>query len=113
MELHGGSIFTSPSSLCSVPCGPANVQADVDCASGGLTIGWNASRNAEGYIAVISDSDMQESYNTTQPKLSISTLECGQEYTVKVMSFNRTCVSFPSVLPVREGMRTALRTVPL
>ncbi|XP_039984445.1 uncharacterized protein LOC120790698 [Xiphias gladius] len=102
---HDGICPSIPSEaiyLESVPCGPANMRADVDCASGGLTVGWNASRNAEGYITVISDSEKKMSYNTTQPKLSINTLECGLEYTVMVTSFNRTCVSLPSVLPVRE-----------
>ncbi|XP_034439595.1 uncharacterized protein LOC117760582 [Hippoglossus hippoglossus] len=43
------------------------------------------------------------SYNTTQPELSVSTLECGLEYTASVTSFTGTCVSFPSVLPAREA----------
>lgn len=69
-------------------------------------MGWNASRNAEGYMTVISDGSTYTSYNTTQPMLSIDTLGCGMDYTVKVMSFNRTCVSFPSVVPVVEGKRS-------
>ncbi|XP_067369826.1 mucin-3B [Channa argus] len=87
----------------SVPCGPANTQASVDCATGGLTIGWNATRNAEGYITVISNNNGQNSYNTTQPTLKIDTLECGLQYSVTVMSFNRSCVSFPTIIPVKEA----------
>lgn len=92
------------SSLCAVPCGP-NVNADLDCQSQVLTLGWNASSNAEGYITVISNSDKQMSYNTTEPALRINTLECGLDYTLKVMSFNSTCVSQPSVLPVWQSKR--------
>lgn len=87
------------------------MQADVDCASGGVTVGWNASRNAEGYMTMVSDGNTYTSYNTTQPMLSIDTLGCGMEYTVKVMSFNRTCVSFPSVLPVQEGERSSVQDI--
>ena len=79
------------------------MQANVDCASGGLTLDWDASSNTEGYVTVISNGSNETSYNTTQPELSVSTLECGLEYTARVISFTGTCVSFPSVLPVREG----------
>lgn len=96
--------FTFPSSLCPVPCGP-RVNTNLDCLSQVLTLGWNSSSDAEGYITVISNSNKKVSYNTTKPALMISTLECGYDYTVKVMSFNGTCVSRPSVLPVRQSKR--------
>lgn len=90
------------SSQSSVPCGPANVQANVDCGSGGLTVGWNATRNAQGYMTVISSSNSLKTYNTTQTRLNISALDCGLNYTVNVTSFNQTCVSFPSIVSVKE-----------
>lgn len=96
--------FTAPSSLCPVPCGPS-VNADLDCQSQVLTLGWDASSNAEGYMTVISNSNNQMSYNTTEPALRINTLECGLDYTLKVMSFHGTCVSRPSVLPVWQSKR--------
>ncbi|XP_055364580.1 uncharacterized protein LOC121202196 [Betta splendens] len=102
---HDGSCPCLPStavSFDSVPCGPANVQARVDCASGGLTLGWNASKNAEGYMTVITSSNTTRSYNSSQPTLSVNTLPCGLVYTVRVRSFNHTCLSFASVLPVTE-----------
>jgi len=96
--------FTQPSSLYPVPCGPTNVHANVDCVSGAVNISWSAQSNAQGYITVISDSDKQMThYNTTEPKLSVNLNECGQEYTVKVMSFNESCISFPSELHFKEG----------
>lgn len=101
--------FTDPSSLCLVPCGPANVTTSVDCASGGVNVSWGAQRNAEGYITMISDSNQQKTvYNTTEPQLSIPSKNCGQEYTVKVMSFNRSCVSFPSQVKFKEGRSFSL-----
>lgn len=94
--------FTFHISLYPVPCGPY-VHSHLDCQSQVLTIGWNASHEAQGYITVISDGTKKMSYNTTKPALSVKTLECGQDYTVKVMSVNGTCVSRPTVLPVRES----------
>lgn len=90
-----------------VPCGPSNVQVNVNCASGAVNISWDAQRKAEGYIAVISDANRtMTQYNTTQPRLSIGSKDCGQEYTVKVMSYNRSCVSFPSETYFNEGERS-------
>lgn len=89
---------------CPVPCGPS-VNVDLDCQSQALTLNWNASGNAEGYIGVISNSNSQMSYNTTEPKLRISSLQCGHDYTVKVMSYHGTCVSQPSMLPVRQSKK--------
>ncbi|KAG7513796.1 fibronectin type III domain-containing protein 7 [Solea senegalensis] len=97
------SIPSAPIIFESVPCGPVNVHANVDCASGGLSIDWDSSKNAEGYLTVVSGSSGQTSHNTSQPMLSVNTLGCGDEYTVTVMSFNRSCISFPTVLPVREA----------
>lgn len=86
-----------------VPCGPY-VNPHMDCKLQVLTIGWNATSQAQSYITVISDGTKQMSYNTTEPALSVKT-ECGQDYTVKVMSVNGTCVSHPTVLPVQQSKR--------
>ncbi|KAK9519631.1 hypothetical protein VZT92_022346 [Zoarces viviparus] len=85
----------------SVPCGP-NVTANLDCRSQALTLSWNATSNAEGYKTVVSNSNNATSYITTEPGVMITTLECGLNYTLTVMSFNSTCVSQPSVLSIRE-----------
>ncbi|XP_067454263.1 serine-rich adhesin for platelets [Thunnus thynnus] len=101
---HDGICPSMPSEAIymeSVPCGP-HVDSRLDCQSQVLTIGWNASRKAEGYMTVISDGTKQMSYNTTKPSLTVKTLECGRDYTVKVMSVNDTCVSHPTVIPVRQ-----------
>ncbi|KAM9761579.1 uncharacterized protein fndc7b [Menidia menidia] len=98
------SMPSKPIYMESVPCGPTNVYANVDCARGGVNISWDAHSNAEGYITVISDSNMQKTHhNTTEPNLSVKSKECGQEYSVTVMSFRDSCVSFPSELQFKEG----------
>nr|XP_046247875.1 uncharacterized protein LOC124060678 [Scatophagus argus] len=99
---HDGMCPSRPSEpiyMESVPCGP-HVSADVDCQTQVVTLDWTPTSNAEGYIAVISNGNTQTSYNTTEPALRVNTLECGLDYTLKVTSFNGTCISQPSVLPV-------------
>lgn len=105
---HSGStlklISRRSSPFCAVPCGPSNVQVNLNCASGAVNISWEAQRKAEGYIAVISGPNKTATqYNTTQPRLLIGSQGCGQQYTVKVMSFNQSCVSFSSQAYFKEG----------
>lgn len=57
-------------------------------------------------MAVISNSIHQVSYNTTQPALRITALECGVGYSLKVMSFNGTCISQPTELPAWQSKGT-------
>ncbi|KAF7660957.1 hypothetical protein LDENG_00272160 [Lucifuga dentata] len=90
------SVPSNPVYMESVPCGPANVMTNVDCESGELTVDWKATTNAESYMTVISDSTGYMSFNMTEPQLSVTTLECGLEYTLKVMSITGSCLSFPS-----------------
>ncbi|XP_008292889.1 uncharacterized protein fndc7b [Stegastes partitus] len=96
------SISSEPIHMDSVPCGPANLHASVNCMSGEATISWKETWNAEGYITVISDGNMQMTYNTTEPKLSVDTMHCGQKYKVEVMSVNESCVSLSSETYFKE-----------
>lgn len=79
---------------------------DLDCKSQVLTLGLESSAAATGYMAVISNSIHQVSYNTTEPALRIGALECGVDYSLTVMSFNGTCVSQPTELPVWQSKGT-------
>lgn len=95
----------------SVPCGPDNMLVNVDCTSGAINISWSARKNSEGYLAVISDSNNKmTSYNTSDLKLTIPAMQCGQQYTVRVKSFNRSCVSLPSEIKFSEGKRNVCST---
>ncbi|XP_051515678.1 uncharacterized protein LOC127418869 [Myxocyprinus asiaticus] len=98
---HDGTCLSVPSNstqLKSVPCGPANVRADVQCPSGVLSIGWERTENAEGYItSVVSNSTGQQVYcNTTSANCSVNTLKCGDSYDVQVRSYNGSCLSLPT-----------------
>ncbi|XP_027882788.1 uncharacterized protein fndc7b [Xiphophorus couchianus] len=98
------SIPSQPIYMESVPCGPSNVQVNLNCTSGAMNISWDAQRKAQGYIAVISGANKTTTqYNTTQPGLLIGSQDCGQQYTVKVMSFNQSCVSFSSQTYFKEA----------
>lgn len=88
--------------LFPVPCGPS-VTGDLDCKVHALTLEWVASSRAQGFISVLSSGNKQETYNTTESKLTISQLQCGLDYSVKVTSYYGACVSFPSVLNVRQS----------
>ncbi|XP_075901618.1 uncharacterized protein fndc7b isoform X2 [Nelusetta ayraudi] len=95
------SIPSEPIYMESVPCGPS-VTVDLDCKSHALTLDWVASSHAQGYISILSSGNSQMTYNTTEAELRISQLECGLDYSVKVMSYYGACVSLPSVRPVRQ-----------
>lgn len=76
------------------------MDAHLDCQSQVLTVGWNASSEADGYVAVISDGSTQTSYNTTEAALRISSLQCGRDYSLTVASVHGACSSHASVSPV-------------
>ncbi|XP_074491158.1 uncharacterized protein fndc7b [Sebastes fasciatus] len=95
------SLSSMAISMQSVPCGP-HVDADLDCQSQALTLSWNATSNTDGYKIVASNGNNTMTYSTTEPGLTITSLECGLDYTLKVMSFNSTCVSRPTVLSIME-----------
>uniref|UniRef100_A0A8C5EQG5 Fibronectin type-III domain-containing protein n=1 Tax=Gouania willdenowi TaxID=441366 RepID=A0A8C5EQG5_GOUWI len=97
------SMPSEPIYIESVPCGPANIQTDVGCESGGLSISWDQASNAEGYTVVISNTSTHMTFNSTEPVLSIDTLGCGKEYAVSVTSFINTCTSFAAETTIREA----------
>ncbi|CAJ1061142.1 uncharacterized protein LOC117806306 [Xyrichtys novacula] len=93
------SMPSMPIYMDSVPCGP-EVTAGLDCRSGELNLSWESSSNAEGYLIFIQNSDKNMTFDTREPSLTFDMLECGKDYTIKVMSYNSSCVSHPSVLHV-------------
>ncbi|XP_016331309.1 uncharacterized protein LOC107680061 [Sinocyclocheilus anshuiensis] len=105
---HDGICPSMPShdiQMKSVPCGPTNVQAEVQCPSGVLSLSWDRTEDAEGYIATIVSETSGELVfcNSTLPSCNVSNLQCGDSYSVQVMSYNGSCVSMPSSpLVVRE-----------
>ncbi|KAJ8277963.1 hypothetical protein GJAV_G00082190 [Gymnothorax javanicus] len=81
----------------SVPCGPENMQAMVDCGTGMLNISWEASAHAQSYTTYVSSESREWIYQeSTDPQCSFHELDCGRSYTVMVKSFNGSCLSMPS-----------------
>ncbi|XP_017573413.2 uncharacterized protein LOC108439482 [Pygocentrus nattereri] len=98
---HDGICPSKPSPaihMKSVPCGPINVQAQVNCGSGVLWMNWNQTDGADGYTAsVVATSNGDQLYcNSTSPSCSLSSLKCGESYALQVRSYNGTCLSLPS-----------------
>ncbi|XP_065142693.1 fibronectin type III domain-containing protein 7-like [Paramisgurnus dabryanus] len=84
--------------ISSVPCGPAQVHAEVQCPSGVLSMSWNRTEDAGGYTtSIVSVSTGEQVYcNSTEPFCSVSALQCGESYSVQVRSYNGTCLSMPT-----------------
>ncbi|KAL1249579.1 hypothetical protein QQF64_020584 [Cirrhinus molitorella] len=105
---HDGICPSMPShaiQMRSVPCGPTNIHAEVQCPSGVLSLSWDRTEEAEGYIAtIVSETSGELVYcNSTLPSCNVSNLQCGDSYSVKVRSYNGSCLSMPSSpLVVRE-----------
>ncbi|XP_076840783.1 uncharacterized protein fndc7b [Brachyhypopomus gauderio] len=96
---------SSPVYMESVPCGPQNVHAQVDCDTGAVHMSWNQTDGAIGYVARLAatGSGTQHYCNSTSPSCTVGSLSCGETYVLQVQSYNGTCLSFPSLpLTLRE-----------
>ncbi|XP_054624521.1 fibronectin type III domain-containing protein 7-like [Dunckerocampus dactyliophorus] len=88
---------STPISMDSVPCGPEDVEASIDCATGKLTMTWNITIPAENYTATISRGMGQPIHcNSTETQCTTGGLACGSTYSVTVMSVTGSCFSLPS-----------------
>lgn len=87
--------MTNDSSLfsgCLEPCAPAQVSASIDCLSNIAVVSWAPSNGTDYYTAVFLDSDGQpETCMSSSLHCGVSTLACGQNYTVSVMASNMQC----------------------
>ncbi|KAF4097010.1 hypothetical protein G5714_022979 [Onychostoma macrolepis] len=93
---HDGICPSMPSyaiQMKSVPCGPSNVWAEVQCPLGVLSLSWDRTEDAEELVYC----------NSTSPSCNVNNLQCGDSYSVQVRSYNGSCLSMPSSpLVVRE-----------
>ncbi|XP_012990390.2 uncharacterized protein LOC105029012 isoform X2 [Esox lucius] len=91
------SIRSNTINMESVPCGPANVNTKVDCGSGTLMVSWSASLHVEQYTTIITRSNGEQVFfNSMATNCNVTTLDCGEEYSVTVRSVNGSCLSMPS-----------------
>ncbi|XP_055077407.1 fibronectin-like [Periophthalmus magnuspinnatus] len=85
------------SKLTSVPCVPTNVKVLVDCSNNQATVSWDASEGALSYtVTAEGGSGISSSCETSALSCVLADLQCGQEYSVQVVSKDDICSSLPS-----------------
>ncbi|XP_058890780.1 uncharacterized protein LOC131740090 [Acipenser ruthenus] len=83
--------------MTSVPCMPENIKTHTDCETRIVKVLWDPSAGAEMHSAIVEAEDGIWKYcSSTGTSCDIGGLQCGQSYTVLVMSSNGTCYSEPS-----------------
>ncbi|XP_019712208.1 fibronectin type III domain-containing protein 7-like [Hippocampus comes] len=98
------SISTSVS-MDSVPCGPEDVEAVMNCPTGELTMTWSNSVPADNYTATISRGLGQPLYcNSTETQCTRGGLACGSTYSVTIAAVTGTCYSLPSTEAIVQTM---------
>lgn len=78
----------------------------MQCPSGLLSLSWDPTDGAVGYIStVVSGSTGKLLYcNSTVPSCNMSNLQCGDSYSIKLQSYNGSCLSMLSApVVIREG----------
>ncbi|XP_048832460.1 uncharacterized protein LOC125708743 isoform X2 [Brienomyrus brachyistius] len=81
----------------SVSCGPEDVSTQLNCGNGTLDVSWATSAHVDGYVAImLAGSGERTHCNTTETRCTFDGLQCGESYTVVVMSNNGSCLSLPS-----------------
>nr|XP_015211037.1 PREDICTED: uncharacterized protein LOC102685057 [Lepisosteus oculatus] len=104
---HNGKCASPPSraiKMNSVPCGPENVKTYVNCGMGTMMVDWDIEIGAESYQTIVAAGNGESKYcSSTETNCEVRDLECGQSYTVVVMSLNGTCQSLPSRDVIVQG----------
>ncbi|XP_049603206.1 pneumococcal serine-rich repeat protein [Syngnathus scovelli] len=94
----GNCSSTSTSiSMDSVPCGPEDVEAAMNCLTNELTVTWSISVPADNYTTTISRGMGQPLYcNSTETQCTSGGLVCGSIYSVTTVAITGSCYSMPS-----------------
>ncbi|XP_064190128.1 uncharacterized protein LOC135254105 [Anguilla rostrata] len=89
-----------------VPCTPQNLSASVSCSSNVAKATWNSSRGGQLYIVQANGTDGDSAAcSSFDNSCDLSTLRCGQSYTVTVVAEDSTCTS-------AESQSAQFKTVP-
>ncbi|XP_041941446.1 uncharacterized protein LOC121704923 [Alosa sapidissima] len=75
------------------PCVPENVTANISCSSNIATVTWDSSHGAVAYTVVANGNGHSATCNSTTPTCDLSTLNCGQNYTITVSAEHSNCSS--------------------
>ncbi|KAJ8279126.1 hypothetical protein COCON_G00061920 [Conger conger] len=97
------SMPSNPIHMDSVPCGPENLRSFVNYTTGGLSVSWDPSAEAEGFITTVSsENGVEVSEESLDAHSIFNLLECGWFYTVKVKSLHGSCLSMPSMEHIKQ-----------
>ncbi|XP_067309533.1 uncharacterized protein fndc7rs1 [Pseudorasbora parva] len=80
------------------PCVPQNVSANVNCSSNIATVTWGSSQGAELYsVTASSVNGLSANWTSASTSCDLSTLTCGESYTITVKAKSSNCCSGNSV----------------
>ncbi|XP_054602382.2 serine-rich adhesin for platelets [Nothobranchius furzeri] len=81
-------------SLTSAPCQPSSISAVLDCEDNRASVTWRPAAGAQSYVTVLtSTSGHSSNCSTNLTSCQLSSLQCGEPYTVTVTSHGQTCYS--------------------
>ncbi|XP_017343677.1 uncharacterized protein LOC108276481 [Ictalurus punctatus] len=93
-------VCTSGSSVAmqvrSAPCAPLNVQVQMNCTAGDMTVSWAANPDADSFVVNAVGSNISLSCSTSGTNCSIRALVCGLSLSVTVRAVRGGCQSIPS-----------------
>ncbi|XP_051990921.1 fibronectin type III domain-containing protein 7-like [Xyrauchen texanus] len=82
------------SNITTAPCAPQNVSASLSCSSNIATVSWGRSQGAELYsVTAISINGLSANCTSASTSCDLSTLTCGETYTITVKSKGSNCSS--------------------
>ncbi|KAM9458117.1 fibronectin type III domain-containing protein 7-like [Salvelinus alpinus] len=91
------SIQSVSSDVQTAPCPPQNVAAQVYCASGIMLVTWEPNMDARFFLVnAVTEGGSSHSCNTTDTQCSITSLPCGESFSVQVTAARGGCHSMPS-----------------
>ncbi|XP_018114195.2 fibronectin type III domain-containing protein 7-like [Xenopus laevis] len=92
------SVSSQHISFQTVPCQPKNVSAQMICSSSVASVTWHETPGALRYLSTLTSSRAVElTCNSTKLGCEVSSLQCGEAYTVTVSAFNYECQGIPSL----------------
>ncbi|XP_036412774.1 mucin-5AC-like [Colossoma macropomum] len=88
------SKVSSTVELITAPCSPTHVIASLNCTSNYASVSWDAALGVTSYlVSAVGSAGYNTSCNNTNPQCSITGLQCGQNYSIRVAAQRNGCFS--------------------
>lgn len=93
------------------PCPPTQLTVNSSCTSNNISVSWQASSGSVSYMAVATNEQgRQWSCNTSSTSCQLSSLLCGQQYSLYVVGVDDKCTGAKSdVKTIRTGRYLKLK----